>query len=100
MTALLPRHEADWRRLLSTYQPLLHVWMGQLGVRAPDADDLAQEVLLVVFREVRGFKRQAKGRFAVGFVPCLPIEFETIFANGNTSPPSFTNSTNCNLPKV
>jgi RNA polymerase sigma-70 factor (ECF subfamily) len=53
----------DWRRLLELYQPLLCVWMTRSGVAAADADDLTQEVLLVVFREVGGFERRGNGAF-------------------------------------
>jgi RNA polymerase sigma-70 factor (ECF subfamily) len=53
----------DWRRLHDLYQPLLHSWMARAGVAASDADDLAQEVLLVVFREVGDFERRGRGAF-------------------------------------
>jgi RNA polymerase sigma-70 factor (ECF subfamily) len=53
----------DWRRLVDLYQPLLGAWMARAGVPAADADDLIQEVLLVVFREVGGFERRGPGAF-------------------------------------
>jgi RNA polymerase sigma-70 factor (ECF subfamily) len=53
----------DWRRLLDLYQPLLRGWVARAGVAAADADDLIQEVLLVVFREVGGFERRGPGAF-------------------------------------
>ncbi len=53
----------DWRRLLDLYQPLLRAWMARAGVAPSDADDLAQDVLLVVFREVGGFERRGPGAF-------------------------------------
>jgi RNA polymerase sigma-70 factor (ECF subfamily) len=53
----------DWRRLLDLYQPLLRAWMARAGVSESDADDLAQEVLLVIFREVGGFERRGPGAF-------------------------------------
>jgi RNA polymerase sigma-70 factor (ECF subfamily) len=53
----------DWRRLLDVYQPLLRAWMTRAGVGPSDIDDLAQEVLLVVFREVGGFLRRGQGAF-------------------------------------
>ncbi len=53
----------DWRRLLDLYQPLLRAWMARAGVPESDADDLTQDVLLVVFREVGGFERRGKGAF-------------------------------------
>ncbi len=55
--------EDDWRRLLDLYQPLLRAWLGRAGVPDSDADDLTQEVLLVVFREVAGFARRGEGAF-------------------------------------
>jgi RNA polymerase sigma-70 factor (ECF subfamily) len=55
--------EDDWRRLLDLYQPLLRAWMARAGVPASDVDDLAQEVLFVVCREVGGFERRGKGAF-------------------------------------
>jgi RNA polymerase sigma-70 factor (ECF subfamily) len=53
----------DWRRLLDLYQPLLRAWMARAGVADADADDLVQEILLVVFREVGGFERRGPGAF-------------------------------------
>src|SRR4051812_41085683 len=53
----------DWRRLNDLYQPLLRAWMSRAGVPLADADDLIQEVLLVVFREVGGFERRGEGAF-------------------------------------
>jgi RNA polymerase sigma-70 factor (ECF subfamily) len=53
----------DWRRLLDLYEPLLRAWMARAGVAPCDTDDLVQEVLLVVFREVGGFERRGKGAF-------------------------------------
>jgi RNA polymerase sigma-70 factor (ECF subfamily) len=53
----------DWRRLLDLYQPLLRAWTARAGVPSSDTDDLIQEVLLVVFREVGGFERRGPGAF-------------------------------------
>jgi RNA polymerase sigma-70 factor (ECF subfamily) len=55
--------DEDWRRLLILYQPLLRAWTARAGVPDSDADDLAQEVLLVVFREVAKFDRRGPGAF-------------------------------------
>jgi RNA polymerase sigma-70 factor (ECF subfamily) len=56
-------HDDDWRRLLDLYQPLLRVWMTRAGVAKSDRDDLSQDVLLVVFREVHRFERRGVGAF-------------------------------------
>jgi RNA polymerase sigma-70 factor (ECF subfamily) len=56
-------NEADWQRLFALYSPLLLQWLARSGVPASDADDLAQEVMLVVFREVKDFQRRGLGAF-------------------------------------
>jgi RNA polymerase sigma-70 factor (ECF subfamily) len=48
--------ETDWRTLVTLYQPFIARWLGRAGVVADDADDLAQEVLTVVVKEVPGFR--------------------------------------------
>ena len=53
----------DWRRLDGLYQPLLRAWMARAEVAASDVDDLVQDVLLVVVREVAGFERRGQGAF-------------------------------------
>jgi len=55
--------EADWRRLFDLYRPLLGAWLARAGVTGADADDLAQEVMLVVVREVPAFERRGPGAF-------------------------------------
>jgi RNA polymerase sigma-70 factor (ECF subfamily) len=55
--------EGDWRQLLDVYGPLLAGWLARAGVPAADRDDLIQEVLLVVVREVATFDRRRTGAF-------------------------------------
>lgn len=55
--------DTDWRRLFDLYTPLLEAWLARAGVPAHDRDDLSQEVLLVVVREVAGFERRRPGAF-------------------------------------
>jgi RNA polymerase sigma-70 factor (ECF subfamily) len=55
--------DEDWRRLLELYQPLLRTWLARQGVPPTDTDDLVQEVLLVVFREMGHFERRGPGAF-------------------------------------
>lgn len=55
--------DADWRRLLDVYGPLLRGWLGRAGVPACDRDDLVQEVLIVVVRRVGRFERRGPGAF-------------------------------------
>src|SRR5215471_15126879 len=53
----------DWRRLDDLYRPLLRAWMARAGVPASDVDDLAQDVLVVVFREIAAFEWRGQGAF-------------------------------------
>jgi RNA polymerase sigma-70 factor (ECF subfamily) len=53
----------DWERLMAVYEPLLKIWLMRAGVHAADADDLVQEVLIVVVRRVAEFDRQHSGAF-------------------------------------
>jgi len=66
----------DWRRLLELYQPLLRAWTARVGVTPSDSDDLAQEVLLVVFRE----NGDAPALFAPGCAPSSSTGSATISA--------------------
>jgi RNA polymerase sigma-70 factor (ECF subfamily) len=53
----------DWRRLDDLYRPLLRAWMARAGVAASDVDDLVQDVLFAVFREIAGFEWRGQGAF-------------------------------------
>ena len=52
-----------WDRLQGIYLPLIQRWVGQVPGLGDEAADLAQEVLMVVFREVPRFDRQREGSF-------------------------------------
>src|SRR6516164_5831634 len=55
--------DGDWRRLDDLYRPLLRAWVARAGVAASDVDDLVQDVLFVVFREIAGFEWRGQGAF-------------------------------------
>ena len=56
--------DADWSRLVEAYSPLLRAWLMRSEVQAADADDLVQDVLLVVHRELPAFQHiQRSGAF-------------------------------------
>src|SRR5438093_13223353 len=61
------RDEPDgdaWRRLVDLYTPLLQQWLRGHGLQASDVDDLTQEVLAVVVRELPQFQHnQRPGAF-------------------------------------
>lgn len=48
----------DWQRLVELYTPLLRDWLRRAGVPLHDAEDLAQDVLGVVVRELPHFRKQ------------------------------------------
>jgi RNA polymerase sigma-70 factor (ECF subfamily) len=54
---------ADWSRLHDLYRPLVRGWLARIPGVGDEADDLTQEVLVVVLREVAGFERQREGSF-------------------------------------
>jgi RNA polymerase sigma-70 factor (ECF subfamily) len=49
-----------WRRLVDLYSPLIHAWLRRQGVPAEDAEDLTQDVLGIVVREVSGFRHNGR----------------------------------------
>jgi len=55
--------ETDWSRLDELYRPLLRSWALRAGATDADADDLAQETLAVVVRDVAAFDRGRAGAF-------------------------------------
>ncbi|MBC8872540.1 MAG: RNA polymerase sigma factor [Planctomycetes bacterium] len=57
------RHPDDesWQRLVDVYTPLLHGWLRRYdAVQPADADDLVQEVLLTVTRELPQFQHNRR----------------------------------------
>jgi RNA polymerase sigma-70 factor (ECF subfamily) len=54
---------ASWQRLVDLYTPLIQGWLRRQGLQDSDADDLAQDVLAVLVRELPGFHRQRPGAF-------------------------------------
>jgi RNA polymerase sigma-70 factor (ECF subfamily) len=58
-----PNDQAAWDRLIKLYSPLLKQWLRSFEVQDADADDLVQEVLGVVVRELPRFERERTGAF-------------------------------------
>jgi RNA polymerase sigma-70 factor (ECF subfamily) len=56
--------DADWRRLVELYAPLIRGWLRRQGVGEADAEDVSQEVLTVVVRRFPDFSHnQRRGAF-------------------------------------
>jgi RNA polymerase sigma-70 factor (ECF subfamily) len=52
-----------WRRFCDLYQPLIRSWILRDATLREDAEDLVQEVMTVLARELVGFQRQHTGSF-------------------------------------
>ena len=55
MRAKTPGDSQSWERLVELYTPLLRSWLFRYNVQASDADDLLQEVLLTLSKELPDF---------------------------------------------
>lgn len=55
--------EASWKRLDDLYRPLIRSWILREPRCRNDVDDLVQEVMTVLVRELPGFRRQRPGSF-------------------------------------
>jgi RNA polymerase sigma-70 factor (ECF subfamily) len=53
----------DWRHLHELYQPLIHSLLIRVAGKGDHCEDLAQEILLVIVRELPQFERQRSGSF-------------------------------------
>ena len=51
---------AAWQRLVELYTPLLRGWLGRYALQPSDVDDLVQEVLAVVVRELPNFRHNRR----------------------------------------
>jgi RNA polymerase sigma-70 factor (ECF subfamily) len=49
-----------WQRLVDLYTPLINAWLRRQGVPTEDAEDLTQEVLAIVIREVSQFQHNGR----------------------------------------
>ena len=58
-----PTGEQDWLRFYETYRPFIAKQLRTFPGLQNDADDIAQEVMLIVRKEVGGFDRQRLGSF-------------------------------------
>jgi RNA polymerase sigma-70 factor, ECF subfamily len=54
---------SDWNRLQGIYLPLISRWLGRVPGLGSEVDDMAQEVFLVVIREIPRFQWQREGSF-------------------------------------
>jgi RNA polymerase sigma factor (sigma-70 family) len=55
-----PQDQVSWRRLVDLYTPLIRATLGRFAVPDADADDLTQEVLAVLVRELPDFEHNGR----------------------------------------
>ena len=53
----------EWRRLRDIYLPMIRHWLLRLPNLHDELDDLTQDVLVVLFRELPSFERRRDGSF-------------------------------------
>ena len=58
-----PPDASDWGRLHDIYLPLITKWLRRVPGLGNESDDLAQEVFVVMVRELPRFERQREGSF-------------------------------------
>src|SRR3954470_6376288 len=54
---------SEWRRLRDIYAPMIRRWLSRLPHLHQEVEDLTQEVLVVLFRELPSFERRRDGSF-------------------------------------
>src|SRR5262249_51714944 len=72
--------------MVDLYQPLLRAWCLRAGVWDSDADDLCQETLTAVVRDVRQFDRRTPGPFRAWLRRILANRLKDFFRNRKTRP--------------
>ena len=55
--------QSAWENFVGLYTPLLLHWARKVGLKQPDAADLTQEVLAIVFRRLPDLKYDRQGSF-------------------------------------
>lgn len=50
-----PAREAAWSRFVRLYTPLLHAWACRMGLQSADAEDLVQDVFMVLVKKLPDF---------------------------------------------
>jgi RNA polymerase sigma-70 factor, ECF subfamily len=56
-------NDSDWNRFEALYAPLIRRWIGRIPGLGHEVDDVSQEVLLVLIREIPQFDRRREGSF-------------------------------------
>jgi len=58
--ALSPRRDEAWLKIQDIYQPLISGWLKRHGISGPDADDLAQETIIILLKKLSKFEHNGR----------------------------------------
>jgi RNA polymerase sigma-70 factor, ECF subfamily len=84
--------EPDWSRLHELYQPLLRHWIERAGVASNDSDDLIQDVMLVILREISHFVYRHDGSFRAWIRQIVANRLKNFFRSRSYRPASLGGS--------
>jgi RNA polymerase sigma-70 factor (ECF subfamily) len=80
----------DWKRLVDLYTPLLQGWLRRNTVPADDVDDLVQEVLTVLVRELPAFHYDRQRGSFRGWLRTITVNRLRVFWRARQSRPLAT----------
>ena len=88
------RLDADaWRRLVDLYTPLLLAWIRRYGLQHSDAEDIMQEVLATLARELPAFRYDpGRGAFRSWLRGILIHRLQAFFRERQSRPKPATGS--------
>ena len=81
---------ASWERLVDLYTPLLRGWLRRNGVQPEDVDDLVQEVMEVLVRELPHFRYEPKRGSFRGWLRTITLNRLRMFWRSRQSRPIAT----------
>ena len=85
--------EQAWTRLVHVYTPLLHDWLRRQNVQPSDMDDLIQDTLTVLVRELPGFQHnQRPGSFRRFLRTILVYRLRNFWRNRQARPEAIGSS--------
>ncbi len=77
---------SDWDRLQGIYLPMIQRWLGRVPGLGDESADLAQEVLIVVVREIPRFDRRREGPFRAWLRQVTVNKIRRFFTNRRRRP--------------
>lgn len=78
----------DWDRLVAVYQPLIFGWLRRQGLSHHAAEELTQEVLLTVFRELGSFAHPGKPGAFRGWLRVITVNRSRAYWRANKVRPA------------